>query len=218
MNQFSWIKNYKNNENVKTLTDIIPDLFEQYYMIHWKIGIIDHFPFEKYPSNNFSIKDINQRIKIEREFGLFLNPRKSKLYREISLDELSQKFELQKTINILDHFIDNPVLEFLENQTLDSIEKGLNDCINSQHLHLHINNIEEFYWEENYKKENINISISEYLDFQKSSNFDSNSFLFPDDLSWCLITYVDLPLIFCTNSNNPFDLEMFPIKYNQTFF
>ncbi len=39
MNQFSWIKDYKNNENVKTLTDIIPDLFEQYYIIHWKIRI-----------------------------------------------------------------------------------------------------------------------------------------------------------------------------------
>lgn len=218
MNQFSWIKDYKNNENVKTLTDIIPDLFEQYYMIHWKIGIIDHFPFKKYPSNHFSIKDINQRIKIEREFGLFLNPLKSKLYREVSLDELSQKFGLQKTINILDHFIDNPALEFLDDQTLDSIEKGLNDSINSQHLHLYINNIEEFYWEENYKKENINISISEYLDFQKRSNFDSNSFLFPENFTWCLMTLENLPLIFCTNSNNSFDLEMFPIKYNQPFF
>lgn len=56
MNQFSWIKDYKNNENVKTLTDIIPDLFKQCYMIHWKIGIIDHFPFKKYPSNRFSKK------------------------------------------------------------------------------------------------------------------------------------------------------------------
>ena len=43
MDQFSWIKDYKNNENIETLTDIIPDLFKQYYMIHWKIGIIDNF-------------------------------------------------------------------------------------------------------------------------------------------------------------------------------
>lgn len=34
MNRFSWIKNYKNKENVEALSDIIPDLFEQYYMIH----------------------------------------------------------------------------------------------------------------------------------------------------------------------------------------
>lgn len=62
MDQFSWIKDYKSNENIETLTDIIPDLFKQYYMIHWKIGIIDDFPFEKYPSNNLTIEEINQRI------------------------------------------------------------------------------------------------------------------------------------------------------------
>ena len=62
MDQFSWIKDYKNNENIESLTDIIPDLFKHYYMIHWKIGIIDDFPFEKYPSNNSTIEEINQRI------------------------------------------------------------------------------------------------------------------------------------------------------------
>ena len=71
MDQFSWIKNYKNNENINALIDIIPDLFAQYYLIHWKIGIIDNFPFDKYPPNNLTIENINQRIKIEREFGLF---------------------------------------------------------------------------------------------------------------------------------------------------
>ena len=218
MNQFSWIKDYKNNENIETLTDIIPDLFKQYYMIHWKIGIIDNFPFEKYPSNNLTIEEINQRIKIEREFGLFLNPQKSNLYREINLDELSQKFKLEKNINILDNFKDNPAIEFLDNQTIDCIDKGLNKIINSQTLHLYISNIEEFYWEENYKQRNSNVLISEYLDFQKNSDFDSNYFLFPDDLSWCLITYEDLPLTFCTNTINPFDLELFPLIYNQTFF
>lgn len=218
MDQFSWIKDYKSNENIETLTDIIPDLFKQYYMIHWKIGIIDDFPFEKYPSNNSTIEEINQRIQIERGFGLFLNPQKSNLYREINLDELSQKFKLEKNINILNDFKDNPAIEFLDNQTIDCIEKGLNKIINSQNLHLYVNNIEEFYWEENYKQRNSNVLISEYLDFQRNSDFNSNSFLFPDDLSWCLITYEDLPLIFCTNTNNPFDLELFPLIYNQTLF
>ena len=96
MDQFSWIKNYKNNENINALIDIIPDLFAQYYLIHWKIGIMDDFPFEKYPSNNITIEENNKRIKIEREFGLFLNPQKSNCYKEISLDELSQKFKLEK--------------------------------------------------------------------------------------------------------------------------
>lgn len=218
MNRFSCIKNYKNKENVEALFDIIPDLFEQYYMIHWKIGIIDHFPFDEYPTNNITIEDINQRIKIESEYNIFLNPKKCNLFREINLDELSKKFKLEKTINILDRFINNPAIGILEVQTIDCIERGLNKNMNSQNLHLYINNIEDFYWEEDYKQENLNVTISEYLDFQKNSNFDSNSFLFPDDLSWCLITYEDLPLIFCTNSGNPFDLELFSIKYNQTFF
>ena len=178
MNQFSWIKNYNNKNNVKKLADIIPNLFESYDLVHWKIGIIDDFPFEKYPSNNLTIEEINQRIKIEREFGLFLNPQKSNLYREINLDELSQKLKLEKNINILNDFKDNPAIEFLDNQTIDCIDKGLNKIINSQTLHLYVNNIEEFYWEENYKQRNSNVLISEYLDFQKNSDFNSN-FFFP---------------------------------------
>ena len=105
----------------------------------------------------------------------------------------------------------------MDNQTINSIEKGLNDIVDSQNLHLYINNIEDIYWEENYKQENNNISISEYINFQSETNFDTKSFLFPDNLSWCLITSEDLPLIFCTNTITPFDLELFPIKYNQTF-
>ncbi len=217
MDQFSWIKNYKNNENINALIDIIPDLFAQYYLIHWKIGIMDDFPFEKYPSNNITIEENNKRIKIEREFGLFLNPQKSNRYKEISLDELSQKLNLEKSIVFLKDLNDNPAIITLENQTINCLQKGLNDIVDSQNLHLYINNIEDIYWEENYKQENNNISISEYINFQSETNFDTNSFLFPDNLSWCLITSEDLPLIFCTNTITPFDLELFPIKYNQTF-
>lgn len=97
MDKFQWIKNhFENRKEVyewNSLKDIIPNIFDEHYLIHWKIGIIENFPFDKFPVNNETIEEINQRIKIEREFNIFLDPNKENLFTEISLKCLSEKFK-----------------------------------------------------------------------------------------------------------------------------
>ena len=217
MNKFDWIKNDNiKDKNGKSLESFIPNLFTNYYIIHWKVGIIENFPFDNFPKDNKSIEDINTRIKIEREFDLFLNPNQMSLFKEINLKDLSQQFNLPYNATILSYFNNNPAIEILSDKTIDSLKISLSKLSSKSSNNLYVQDIDRYDFDK-YNVENLNISINDYIQFQIDTGFDSTSYYFPDNLDWCLLTIEDYPLILCANMKVKllFDLELFPLDYNE---
>lgn len=217
MNKFDCINNDNiKDKNGKSLESFIPNLFTNYYIIHWKVGIIENFPFDNYPKDNKSIEDINTRIKIEREFDLFLNPNQMSLFKEINLKDLSQQFNLPYNATILSYFNNNPAIEILNDKTIDSLKISLSKLSSKSSNNLYVQDIDRYDFDK-YNVENLNISINDYIQFQIDTGFDSTSYYFPDNLDWCLLTIEDYPLILCANMKVKllFDLELFPLDYNE---
>src|SRR5690606_33879709 len=113
MNKFNWIKEHfssRQENSCNHISDIVPNIFDEYYLVHWKVGIVDNFPFDTYPELNETIEQTNTRIKIEREFGLFLNPNKDKLFREVSLKEISDTFKKSYDYKLLNRIKQTPAI------------------------------------------------------------------------------------------------------------
>ncbi|MEZ5059191.1 MAG: hypothetical protein R2879_19320, partial [Saprospiraceae bacterium] len=65
MDKFNWIKEHFSNRKENSwnhISDIVPNVFDEYYLIHWKVGIVDNFPFDEYPEQNETIEQTNKRI------------------------------------------------------------------------------------------------------------------------------------------------------------
>lgn len=67
------------------------------------------------------------------------------------------------------------------------------------------------------------MSIEEYIKLQEDLGFDYCTYLFPDNLDWCLTTSEDLPMFVCIKRNfkdkiNAFELETFKIKYEENLY
>lgn len=227
MDKFQWIKNhFENRKEVyewNSLKDIIPNIFDEHYLIHWKIGIIENFPFDKFPVNNETIEEINQRIKIEREFNIFLNPNKENLFTEISLKCLSEKFKTDLNYKILDNFKDIPAIGILEERSKAALFSSLKKLSKNQTLNLFIEDAYRFPFESEPNREYTRMSIEEYIKLQEDLGFDYCTYLFPDNLDWCLTTSEDLPMFVCIKRNfkdkiNAFELETFKIKYEENLY
>lgn len=227
MDKFNWIKVHFSNRQENSwnhISDIVPKVFDEYYLIHWKVGIVDNFPFDEYPEQNETIEQTNKRIKIEREFGLFHTPDKDKLYREISLKQISETFEKPYDYKLLNRIKQTPAVEIHGKQSKIALKTSLIKLANGQLLNLFVEDIYRHPIDENPKQELTGIDVEKYLELQEDFYYDYCTYLFPDDLSWCLTTSEDLPMFFCTkkevksNFQIDFGLETFEIEYNEELY
>ena len=224
MNDFQWIKNHfdsRQNQSWNRLKDIIPPIFDDYFLVHWKVGIVKNFPFDDYPEDNFSIENINKRVKIDREFNLFLNPEKDQLFEEVSLNYLSKRFNVPKNENILSNIKDTPAIEILTKQSQVAIKNSLEKIAKNQDLYFYIEDIFRLEAFNVTQQEYSRYKISEYIKFQESIRYDFNTYLFTKNLDWCLTTSEDLPMFLCTKKNvtekmkKQFDLELIKVDYDK---
>lgn len=222
MDRFKWIKEHFSirHENVwNHISDIVPNIFDEYYLIHWKVGIVDNFPFNDYPEQNKTIEQTNLSIKIEREFGLFLNSNKEKLFREISLKDISNTFKKPYDYKILNEIKQTPAIEILKRESESALKNSINKFSNGKLLNLFVEDIFRFPTDDNPKQDYSEISVEKYLELQERYDFDYCSYLFPNDLSWCLTTSEDLPMFLCIKKDlkdkfqDDFILESFKVEY-----
>lgn len=222
MDKFKWIKEYfltKKASSCCRTSDVVPNIFDDYYFVHWKVGIVPHFPFDLYPEQNETIEQTNKRIRIEREFGLFLNPQKDKLFQEIGLKEISQIFKTPYHYNILNKIKQTPAVKILEEPSKIALKSSLEKIKNHQELNLFIEDIFRNTYDSYPPQEYVGIDIEKYFELQEDMFYDYNTYLFPDDLSWCLTTSEDYPMIlgikkeFTDGVIKNFDMELFKVEY-----
>jgi hypothetical protein len=227
MDKFNWIKEHfstRQENSWNHISDIVPNIFDEYYLIHWKVGIVDNFPFDDYPEQNETIQQTNKRIKIEREFGLFLNPDKDKLFREISLKEISETFKKPYDYKLLNRIKQTPAVEILEKPSKTALKASLIKLANGQLLNLFVEDIYRHPIEEKHIQEQTEIDVEKYLENAEDFYYDYCTYLFPDDLSWCFTTSEDLPMFLCIKKEvkgkfqYDFGLETFEIEYNEELY
>ncbi|GAB4252092.1 MAG: hypothetical protein Kow0027_16550 [Saprospiraceae bacterium] len=226
MSKFDWIKNFlANSQGERTqVKDFFPDIFDRYFFVHWAVGIIDDFPFDKYPENNDTFEEINLRVKIEREFNLFLNENYEQLYRPASVKEISERFKAPYSHLTCSKIKQTPGVEILSELSIKRLKSSLTKISEGLTLNLFIEDIYRDPFEDNPKQMHENINLTEYFDFQEETLFDYFTYLFPDNLDWCLSTGEDAPMILaCKNHladslQSKFDLELFELNYVQNVF
>jgi hypothetical protein len=221
--KFNWIKDHfllRQGNSWNHISDIVPNLFDEYYLVHWKVGIVENFPFDDYPEQNETIDQTNKRIKIEREFGLFLNPDSDKFFKEISLKEISRRFKKNYDYKLLNTIKQTPAIEILVKQSTIALKKSLTKMSNGQFLNLFVEDMYRHTTDDIPKQELPGIDIEKYIEIQENLCYDFCTYLFPDDLSWCLTTSEDLAMFLCIKKEikhkfqNDFDLETFKIAWD----
>jgi hypothetical protein len=224
MNNFSWISGYvEYGKAFKGVKDLLPDVFSQYFLIPWAVGIIDSFPFTEYPDNKDTIESLNKQHDIEKSFGVFLNHDIKTQYRKTSLKEIAERFNVEYCADTLYLINETPGICLLHKPTEQGVMKLIWQLQKGQCLNLYVEDDYRFrsidgQWR--YSKENVQISVSDYITYHENTSWDSTCYLFPDNRDWCLCTLEDYPhFIFCCNNLNSISLgtvigmEMFDIEY-----
>lgn len=205
IDKFKWIKDFYNKRT--SYQQEIPKIFDHYFMVHFNVGIIDDFPFDEFPANDFTIEGINKKIEINKKFNLFLNQDDETLFRLTSIKELSQMFDLPYEYNLLNEFHNYTGIKVLHEISYENLEKSVQNLSAKKEINFFIQDLEYRWNSDDIEKENLNISPEKYLEYQRDFHLDFCTFLFPDNLDWCLITNEDSPVIFA--SNDPKLLECF---------
>jgi hypothetical protein len=226
MSKFDWIKKFKiqDQDEWMRIKDFIPDIFDNYFYIHWTVGIIDDFPFDNYPEKNETIEEVNSRIKIEREFNLFLNKNSEELYTPTSLKEISQRFNVPYSHLTYTQIKKTPGVEILDKLSIAKLKSSLTKISEGLVLNLFVEDIFRHPVDNNPKQDFENIKLTDYFDFQKTFFFDYCTYLFPDNLDWCLTTGEDAPMILaCKNDlveslKEKFELELFEMNNEQNIY
>lgn len=228
MENFNWIKKfYEHREEGGTwisVSDIIPNEFDDYFLIHWNVGIIEKFPFEDFPEKNESIEETNKRIRVEREFGLFLNPNEDELFEQTTLKRIADKFKVNYDYNILNNIKQTPAIKILANPSKQNLRAMLEKLSKNENLNFFVEDIFRYPVDDKPKQEIENISIDEYFKWQEDFYFDYCTYFFPDDKSWCLTTAEDLPMFLCTKRETTkgikteIRMEIFKVGYDEKLY
>jgi hypothetical protein len=227
-----WIKDFLNTKDTQLsrVSDYVPDIFDDYFLLPWNYGIIENFPFNDYPETNSSISDLNKQISIKRHFDLFLkdiyhDDSVEKLFKKISLKEIALRFNVSYTADLIKKVKSTPGLSPLPLLTKQTIKKLIESIHQHSNLYLFVADYERYsvVLEEDLpiSDENLITEISLYIKFQDKTAFDSTSYLFSSERNWCLITVEDLDhFILCAGNqivdrlNLAKDFELFKINYN----
>lgn len=226
MKKFTWIKKFhelRKEDNWNSVSDIIPNEFDNYFLIHWNIGIIDNLPFDTYPNKvNETIEDINRRINIDKKFNLFLNPEEDKLFRQTNLMEIANMFNKSYDFKLLNKIKETPAIKILYEVSVNNLRQSIKVITKEEKLNLFIQDAYRSY-EDKLEQELENISVEDYIEWQKDFRFDYCTYLFPNNRKWCITTSEDLPMLLCTKKDtneqivSKFEMELFKIKYDEKF-
>ncbi len=160
-NDFTLFYNNRNSDNWNFAKHYIPKQFESKYIIHWSVGIINDFPFDRYPLNNITFKDMNERVKIEQEFNILL--KEEKRYKSISIIDLASRFNIPCSHKTVDLIPETPGVTLLEDLTLLKLKQSLKRLSENSKLNLLIYNFEDYQHYTNLKEEYINIALEKYF-------------------------------------------------------
>ncbi|MDO6598727.1 hypothetical protein [Tenacibaculum sp. 1_MG-2023] len=193
-NDFINFYNNQNSEKWNFAENYVPEIFESKFIVHWIYGIIENFPFEKYPLKNETFEDQNKRVKIEKEFNILL--KKEELYKPVSIKFLSEKFNVEYSQKTVELIPENPGVHYLENLTINKLKESLERLKEKSKLNLLIYENEEYnYRIEEVQREYENISLEKYFEIQELYGFQLDTCLFEENLNWCLITAEDVPIL-----------------------
>jgi hypothetical protein len=224
---FDWIRKFRSRRPaISTIADLIPRDFEKYIIIPWSVGVIEGFPFHEYPNDTDTIEKLNKRHAIEREFGLFLSEIDEGRYKEMSYQEMSSHFDVGGTDNGVLSIGDNPGISYLFLATSEKISKILNVIGCDERFFLFIEDNFRFSehlsnWTQ--QEENSQVSVADYLECLRLSNWDMSSFLFSQAKRWCLCTVEDYPqfLLGCNKYEYSqvmgLNLDVFEVDYSSRF-
>jgi hypothetical protein len=225
MNTFNDLNQFYNNRNSKNWNfakHYIPDFFESKFIVHWDFGIIENFPFDKYPSGKETIEEINKRVKIEQEFNVLL--KNEKLYKPISIKDLANRFNVpfsHKTTNLIP---DTPGTLCLDELSLTKLKDSLKRLSENEKLNLLIYDSEEYNYHTDLKKEYIDIDLGKYFEIQEMFGFQLETCLFLENLNWCLTTAEDTSMLLgCKKEleseiQKKMTLELFKIEDGQEMY
>ena len=219
METFNWIKDFWKNktDDTSSIHGIIPDVFANYYVINWNYGIIDNFPFDDYPVDPDNIRDINEQVSINRQFGVLLksvfkDAELEKLYRQTTIEEIATKFNVPHAIDTVNKIIHTPGISRLPTVTKNNLSKSI-QLISNDGLYLYHHDSGRFDelgdWK--FKMENSIEKPADYIYFLEQTGFDSTSYLFDSNHSWCLATIEDFNyFIFCADNETADKLKLIP--------
>jgi hypothetical protein len=193
-NDFKNFYNNQNSENWNFAENYVPEIFESKFIVHWIYGIIENFPFEKYPLKNETLPDINKRVKIEQEFNVLL--KKEELYKPVSIKYLAEKFKVEYSQKTVELIPENPGIHYLDNLSINNLKESLKGITGNSKLNLLIYESEEYdYYTADLKKEYANITLEKYFEIQELYGFGLDTCLFEENLNWCLTTAEEAPIL-----------------------
>lgn len=204
--QYQWLIEFLSDPQQrvgKTIAGIIPDQFEQYYIIEWNYGIIKNFPFGEYPDDSSDIELLNKQHEIKKAFGLFLNNDTDHLFEPITIKELAERFKIPYSVDTVNELPYTPGISTLSNKTKDNLHAIVKFVADTFLLNLYVDDLYRFPISD-ITKDKSRMSAEEYVSFvMEDIGRDSCSYLFPDDHAWCFVTTEDYPcIVFATNSKN----------------
>jgi len=228
MKKFDWLRKFYEHRNDEEdsirVSNLIPNEFDDYFLIHWNVGIVDDFPFDEYPEKNETIEDTNNRIRIDRKYGLFLNPNETELFRKTTLKEISIKFNEEYNYNLLNTIKQTPAIKIIANSTIINLNKWINQISENELLNLFVEDIIRYPVDQTPKQEIENLTVADYFTWQNDFHYDYYTFLFPTNKKWCITTGEDLPMFLCTKREltkeiiNSTKLELFKVDYEEKLY
>ena len=209
--------NNRNSENWNFAEHYVPDIFETKFIVHLVYGIIDNFPFDKYPMKNETFEETNKRVKIEKEFNVLL--KKEELYKPISIKELANKFDVEYSQKTVELIPENPGIYYLNSLSTKRLKESLKKMSQDSKLNLLIYKNEEYdYYTTDLQKEYTDITLKEYFEIQELYDFQLDTCLFEDNLKWCITTSENAPILLgCKKEleseiEQKIDLELFKVE------
>lgn len=194
-NDFDWLENFTTvlSNGALAVSNIVPTVFDRYFIVENNYGIIDEFPFDDYPEHTQSIENLNKRHNIERQYGLFLNNDTEHLYRPLSIKDIAARFDVPYSRDSINTIKQTPGIRCLGIASRQNLIK-LVELLVTTECYLFIRDINRYGLQEGngYSQKNIIGNSSEYLNFVNTVGLDYCSYLFPKVNTWCLSTYEDV--------------------------
>ncbi|QXP74701.1 hypothetical protein H0I31_00880 [Tenacibaculum sp. AHE15PA] len=215
--------NNRNSDNWNFAKHYIPDFFDTKFIVHWVYGIIENFPFDKYPMKNETFEEMNIRVKIEKEFNVLL--KKDELYEPISIKNLANKFNVEYSQKTVELIPENPGIHYLDDLSISKLKESLKRLSQNSNLNLLIFENEEYdYYTADLQKEYTNITLEKYFEIQELYSFQLDTCLFDNNLNWCLTTAENAPILlgckkeFELEIEQKINLELFKVENEQEMY
>jgi hypothetical protein len=219
---FTEFYNNRNPDNWNLSKHYIPKQFNSKFIVHWDFGIIDNFPFEKYPLQNETLEDMNKRVKIEQELNILLKDEKK--YKSISIIDIANRFKVPYSHKTTTLIPETPGVILLENLTLLKLRQSIEKLTEHSTLNLLIYDFEYHRHHFDLKKEYRNITLDKYFEIQEIFSFELDTCLFSENLDWCITTAEDTAILLgCKKENETtikqkMNLELFKIENEQEMY